>query len=205
MAGPQATRLYSVTSGYKEKNVDLFLSGSYNSTEGFPQSATGNSDDAFREFYLKMRLGDNLEMSGRFSAVEKHFNDRGIIFFPIVYSGVKETPFSFFQTQFSKDLGPAQLTIRGFTEYFENWERTDYYQLHQDNSQYGVESRLDITSLDRNIASLGLTYKHNNGSDTTFDLSLPNFPVFRGVSLYPGFDSDLFSIYMQDKYQPVKE
>ncbi|MBF0507892.1 MAG: TonB-dependent receptor [Deltaproteobacteria bacterium] len=205
MAGPQATRLTSVTSGYKEKNVDLFISGSYNSTEGFPQSATGNSDDVFREFYMKMKLGDHLEMSGRFSSVENHFNDRGIIFFPIVYSGVRQTPFSFFQTQYTNDLGPAQLTVRGFAEYFENKEQTDYYLLHQDNSQYGTEARLDITSLDRNIASLGLTYKHNRGSDTTFDLSLPNFPVFRGVSLYPGFDSDLFSIYMQDKYQPVKD
>jgi len=191
--GSYDTRGSSVQAGFARKGWDGFLFASAAQSEGFEHDLHNGSkrkDDHFGEIYGKISYKDILEISGRYSEYRDYYTDPAFLL-----QGSEFKPFSFVQATLNKSFATCSLSLQGWYQNFDSLEDYDESRYEQENNQWGAEAKYDQTLFHNNFATLGASFRYNDGTRTTLRYRDTHYDYF------PRYDTRLVSFYFQDKWK----
>ncbi len=183
----------STLAGFAKKGWDGFLFGSVSHTEGFERDLPGREkrkDDRYGEIYGKLSYKDLFELSGRFSRYRDYYTIRNFSL-----EGSEYKSFSFVQATLNKSFADSSLSMQGWYQYFDSLDDYDLSRYEQFNRQYGGEVKYDKTFFGNNFATLGASFRYNDGSKTKFKFNDKTFDYFQN------YYTHLASVYFQDKWK----
>lgn len=183
----------NVQAGFAKNGWDAFLFVAASKTEGFESDLSGREkrrDDRYREIYAKISYKDLLEISGRYSRYRDYYTDLNFFL-----EGSEHKPFSFIQATLNKSFENSSFALQGWYQYFDSLDDYDQSRYEQINRQYGGEIKYDQTLFGNNFATLGASFRYNDGSKTKFKFNGLEFDYFRS------YHTHLVSFYFQDKWK----
>ena len=192
-SGSHDTKGSNLQAGFAKKEWDGFMFASASHTEGFESNLPGKKkrkDDRYGEIYAKLSCSDILEISGRYSRYRDYYTVPNFSL-----DGSEEKSFSFVQATLNKSFEDSYFTAQGWFQYFGSLDDYDISRYEQTNRQYGGEVKYDRTFFGNNFATLGGSFRYNDGSKTKFKFSDNEFDYF------PSYHTNLISFYFQDKWK----
>ncbi len=191
--GSYDTRLGSVQAGWSHKGWDAYMFGSVASSEGFESDLPGDEkrhDDRYGEIYAKLSYRDVFELSGRYSRYRDYYSDPHFML-----EGSEHKSFSFVQATLNKSFTNSALFVQGWFQYFDSLDDYDRSRYEQFNRQYGLEVKYDHSLWNNHFVTLGVSFRYNDGTETTFKYNDQDFEYF------PSYTTNLTSLYIQDKWK----
>jgi len=192
-AGSYDTLGTSAQAGFAKKGWDGFLFGSVSHTEGFESDLPGKDkrkDDRYGEIYGKLSYKDLIEISGRYSRYRDYYT---VTNFSL--EGSEHKSFSFVQATLNKSFNKSSFSMQGWFQYFDSLDDYDISRYEQTNRQYGGEIKYDQTFFENNFATIGASFRYNDGSKTKFKYN------DMGIDYFPNYRTHLVSLYFQDKWK----
>jgi outer membrane receptor protein involved in Fe transport len=191
--GSYETTGMNVVAGFNKKGWDAFMSVSASETEGFEgdlQPLKTRKKDHYFELYGKVSYKDVLEISGRHSNYRDFYTEPNNF-----YEGSEHKPFSFLQATFNKTMENSSLALQTWFQFFDNLDDYEQISFEQENRQYGIEGKYDRTFFTNHYATIGASFRYNNGGKTTVEFEGEDFDFFGS------YDNKLYSVYFQDKWK----
>ncbi len=189
------TRSYA-TGGFNKNDWDGLISVSSVKSEGFEHDLhndTERNHDHYVEAYGKVSYRDILEISGRYSRYRDFYTEP-----TFSLQGSEHKPFSFIQATLNKSMESSSVSLQGWFQYFDSLDDYDQSRFEQTNKQYGLEAKYNFNVFENHYATLGTSFRYNDGSKTTFEVKDEKFDYF------PHYDNRLYSVYFQDKWKILK-
>jgi len=182
----------NLQAGFEKKGWDGFVFGSMAKTEGFEHDSDDRhrKDDHYGEIYAKLSYKDFFELSGRYSRYQDYYTVNNFLLEASEYKS-----FSFVQATLNKSFENSFLSIQGWFQYFDSLDDYDLSRFQQTNRQYGGELKYDRTFFDNNFATIGASFRYNDGGKTRFKVHDRSFNYF------PNYYTHLASFYFQDKWK----
>ncbi|MCX8043858.1 MAG: TonB-dependent receptor [Desulfobacterota bacterium] len=191
--GSDNTRGSSVQAGFARSGWDGYVFGSAVQTEGFEHDmhvGEKRKDDHFGELYGRISYKDVFELSGRYSQYRDYYTDR-----VFALQGSEFKPFSFVQATLNRSFAAGALSLQGWYQNFDSFEDYGDTRFEQENDQWGAEVKYDRTLFRSHFATLGASFRYNDGTRTTLRHLGVHYDYF------PRYDTHLISFYVQDKWK----
>lgn len=191
--GSYDTRGITLQGGFEKKGWDGFLFGAVSHTESFEKDLPGDEkrkDDRYGEIYGRLSYRDVLEISGRYSRYRDYYSEPSFLL-----EGSEYKAFSFIQTTLNKSIKNSSFSLQGWFQFFNSLDDYGQSRYEQTNRQYGVEVKYDQTLFGNNFATLGGSFRYNDGSKTKFKFQDMDYDYF------PSYHTHLASAYFQDKWK----
>ncbi len=195
--GSHNMRGISGMSGFSHKGWDGSLFGSYRTEKGFEKDLGGNQRrryDFFTELYGRLSYKDFLEISGRFSKYRDFYTVPSFLF-----QGSEHKPVSFLQTSLNKSFEKTSLSLQAWVQYYDGLDDYQDTRFRQKNWQYALEGKIDHELFNNNVATVGGSFRYNNGSRTKMFYEEERYDYF------PKYDNKLYSFYFQDKWMLFRD
>jgi outer membrane receptor protein involved in Fe transport len=190
--GSYDTRGATLQGGFAKKGWDGFLFGAFSHTEGFEKDLPDKRrrDDRYGEIYGRLSYKDVLEISGRYSRYRDYYTEPNYLL-----ESSERKSFSFVQTTLNKSFENSSFSLQGWFQYFDSLDDYDRSRYEQINRQYGAEIKYDQTLFGNNFATLGASFRYNDGSKTKLKYRDMTFDYF------PSYHTHLVSYYFQNKWK----
>lgn len=190
--GSYDTRGATLQGGFAKKGWDGFLFGAVSHTEGFEKDLPDKRrrDDRYGEIYGRLSYKDVLEISGRYSRYRDYYTEPNYLL-----ESSERKSFSFVQTTLNKSFEKSSFSLQGWFQYFDSLDDYGRSRYEQINRQYGAEIKYDQTLFGNNFATLGASFRYNDGSKTKLKYQDMTFDYF------PSYHTHLVSYYFQNKWK----
>lgn len=191
--GSHNMRGISAMTGFSRRGWDGSLFASYRTEKGFEKDLGGDQRrryDFFTELYGRISYRDFLEISGRFSKYRDFYTVPSFMF-----QGSEHKPISFLQTTLNKSFDNTSVSLQGWFQYYDGLDDYQETRFRQKNWQYAVEGKIDHELFRNNVATIGGSFRYNNGGRTKM---LHEGEIY---DYFPKYDNRLYSFYFQDKWE----
>jgi len=195
-------------SGYGAKDRfwdNTFLVQSPTGTPGESTTQASINDSYYTEFTGNARVGDWLQLSGRYSDFKRRFTlqDTG----DLSWAGERKSPIDFIKATLSQELGRSRLSLTGYYEHA-TYEVTDVdLKREQKNDIYNGDLQWDCPVWEGGHLTTGLSYRSNHVNNAVVqggflpDFLKPSNIIFVPEVTQADFTNELYSAFAQYRQQ----
>jgi len=211
--GGEGNREGDFSWGSAGRNWDLFLNlngfngqgnEQYLAIPADEQLGTSLEDSRYGELVANLTLGDWLQVSGRWSDYEHHYQMRNAAG-TILWDGVREAPVNYLKSSISTSRGGSHYSLTGF------FQETDYQvedagiERQQTNRVGHLEFLWDRRIFSRGLLTLGTSWRENRVTGALVqDVYLPGFLVPDETFFVPNIEQESFSNRLWSAYSQLR-